>query len=398
MRAWQLLGASLILMVLAFTIGWKPFWVLAWALLVALLLSIWWNSMSTRGLTFSRSALGGRAQVGERIEERLALENHSVVPKLWVQVSDGSSLPGHHAGYVSSVGPHQRIAWRAKTVCRRRGRYTLGPVIATTGDPLGLFRRELPLAPEHELIVLPPVLPLANFDLYPGVMPGRGRGSQRSLQTTTNVVTVRNYVPGDGLTRIHWPTTARLGQLMVKEFDLDPTIDVVILLDLDEDAQAGIDDSSTEEYGVTIAASISSYLLRQQELAVGMSVSGSHEATLPLDRGERQLDRMLEMLAVVHPLHSIPLAQALTVEEARLARNTVLILITPSADLDWPEALHHLQRRGVRPLVILLDPNSFDAEAGGNQQTVDALIAGGVPVIPVKRGDPLVHVLEQGSR
>ncbi|HLZ25210.1 MAG TPA: DUF58 domain-containing protein [Ktedonobacterales bacterium] len=398
MRAWQLLGASLILMVLAFTIGWKPFWVLSWALLAALLLSIWWNSMSTRGLTFSRSALGGRAQVGERIEERLALENHSVVPKLWVQVSDGSTLPGHHAGYVSSVGPHQRIAWRAKTVCRRRGRYTLGPVIATTGDPLGLFRRDLPLAPEHQLIVLPPVLPLSTFDLYPGIMPGRGRGSQRSLQTTTNVVTVRNYVPGDGLTRIHWPTTARLGELMVKEFDLDPTIDVVILLDLDLDAQAGEGDSSTEEYGVTIAASISSYLLRQQELSVGMSVSGSYEATLPLDRGERQLDRILELLAVVHPTTAVPLAQALTIEESRLARNTVLVMITPSTDLDWPEALHHLQRRGVRPLVILLDPNTFEQEIGGNSRSVDALVAHGVPVIPVKRGDPLVHVLEQGSR
>src|SRR5215469_816927 len=263
MRPWQLISLTVLLLALSVTVGWRPFWILAWALLVALGCSVLWLSLATRGLHFSRSALGGRAQVGERIEERLALENHSWVPKLWIQVTDGSTLPGHHAGYVSSVGPHQRIAWRAKTVCRRRGRYTLGPVTATTGDPLGLFRRELALAPEHQLLVLPPVLPLSTFDLYPGVMPGRGRGSQRSLQTTTNVVTVRSYVPGDALTRIHWPTTARLGQFMVKEFDLDPTIDVVILLDLDRSIQAGEGDSSTEEYGVTIAASLASYLLRQ---------------------------------------------------------------------------------------------------------------------------------------
>ena len=86
--------------------------------------------------------------------------------------------------------------------------------------------------------MLPPVLPLATFDLYLGAMPGRGRGSQRSLQTTTNVVTVRNYVPGDALTH-PLAHTARLGQFMVKEFDLDPTIDVAILLDLDRDAQVG---------------------------------------------------------------------------------------------------------------------------------------------------------------
>src|SRR5690242_15618127 len=300
MRPWQFAGLLAILWVLAISIGWQPFWVLSWSLSAALALSLLWLSLSTRGLTFKRSALGGRAQVGERVEERLALENHSWVPKLWVQVSDGSTLPGHHAGYVSSVGPHQRIAWRAKTVCRRRGRFTLGPVTATTGDPLGLFRRELVLAPEHQLLVLPPTLPLSHFELVPGLMPGRGRGAQRSQQTTTNVVTVRNYVPGDALTRIHWPSTARLSQFMVKEFDLDPTIDVVVMLDLDREAQAGEGDSSTEEYGVTIAASIAAYLLRHRELCGGLQVDGTAESGLALDRGERQLDRVLELLAIAH--------------------------------------------------------------------------------------------------
>src|SRR5579871_5312551 len=358
MRPWQLALLILLLWVMAFSLGWKPFWILAWALTVAFALSVAWLQWSTRGLKFTRSALGGRAQVGERIEERLALENHSIMPKLWVQVADGSTLPGHHAGYVSSVGPHQRISWRARTVCRRRGRFTLGPVVATTGDPLGLFRRELQLAPEHELLVLPPVLPLSHVDLFAGTMPGRGRGSQRSLQTTTNVVTVRNYVAGDALTRIHWPTTARLGQLMVKEFDLDPTIDVVLLLDLDGAVQAGDGDSSTEEYGVTIAASLAAYLLRQQELSVALSVNGITDANLPLDRGERQLDRILEVLAVVHPEESIPLAEAISEEDVRLSRNTVLIVITPSAELEWTQVLFQVQRRGVHPLVVALDPQT----------------------------------------
>jgi uncharacterized protein (DUF58 family) len=398
MRPWQLTGLTAIVALLAIGIGWRPLYIVTYALLGALFFSVLWNFIGMRGLRFTRTAVGGRAQVGERIEERLALENHSLFPKLWVQVSDESTLPGHHAGYVSSVGPRQRIAWRARTVCRSRGRYKLGPVTATTGDPLGLFRRQTVLSPERSLLVLPPVLPLAHLELYPGAMPGRGRGSQRSLQTTTNVVTVRAYVPGDPLARIHWPSTARIGQFMVKEFDLDPTIDVVILLDLDRAAQAGSGDSSTEEYGVTIAASIAGYLLRQQELAVGLSVSGSLEAGLPLDRGERQLDRLLEVLAVVHPQRRVPLAQALAQEQTRIARNTILVMVTPSNELDWPEGLHHLQRRGVRPYVVLLDPSSFDAAIPGNARAHDALVAAGIPVIPVRRGDPLVHVLEQGPQ
>ena len=398
MRPWQMAAITTGTLIAAAAAGWKPLWILAWALVAAFGLSLSWLAVSTRGLTFTRTAMGGRAQVGERIEERLALENHSWIPKLWVQVTDGSSLPGHHAGYVSSVGSHQRIAWRARTLCQRRGRYTRGPVIASTGDPFGMFRRQLALAPEQQLMVLPPVLPLSTFDLFPGAIPGRGRGSQRSLQTTTNVVTVRSYVPGDALTRIHWPTTARLGEMMVKEFDLDPTIDVLLLLDLDRDVQFGQDDSSTEEYGVTIAASIAGHLLRQQELAVGLTVSGMREGSLPLDRGERQLDRILELLAVVHPQEPMPLTHALALEATRLARNTVLIIVTASTSLDWPAALHHLQRRGVRPLVISLDPHSFDERYGDNTRLCEALIAAGVPVIPIQRGDPLVHVLEQGPR
>ena len=397
MRPWQLIGLILLMGALGVATAWKPFWVLFYALVVALALSIAWLAVSLRGLKFTRSELGGRAQVGERIEERLALENHSLMPKLWVQVTDASTLPGHHAGYVSSVGPRQRIAWKARTLCRKRGRYMLGPVVATTGDPLGLFRRELTLDPGKQLLVLPPVLHLNTFSLYPGVMPGRGRGSQRSLQTTTNVVTVRSYIPGDALTRIHWPSTARRSELMVKEFDLDPTIDVMLLLDLDRDIQAGQDDSSTEEYGVTIAATIAAYLLQQQELSVALTIAGMPEGTLPLDRGERQLDRVLELLAVAHPLEAQSLNTTLAIETPRMGRNTTLIIITPSTDLIWPQSMLTLQRRGVRPLVILLDPHSFDETRGGNTATHEALLAGGIPVISIQRGDPLVRVLEQGS-
>lgn len=397
MRPWQLITLIFLLGLLAVFNGWKPFWVLFYALLVAFALSLIWLALSVRGLKFVRSSVGVRAQVGDRIEERLALENHSWVPKLWVQVSDGSTLPGHHAGYVSSIGPRQRIAWRARTLCRKRGRYTLGPVTATTGDPLGLFRRELTLAPSTQLLVLPNVFDLRAFSLFPGVMPGRGRGSQRSLQMTTNVVTVRNYMPGDALTRIHWPSTARHGELMVKEFDLDPTIDIVILLDLDKGAQAGTEESSTEEYGVTIAASLAAFFLRHRELAVALEVPGPSGVSLPLDRGERQTDRMLEALAIVRGDRRMALTAALAELEMKLSRNTALVVITPSTELDWEQQLGRMKRRGVRPAVVVLDPSSFDERRGGVARVVDALDDAGVATVTIKRGDALARVLETSA-
>lgn len=397
MRPWQLIALIFLMGLLAVFNGWKPFWVLFYALLVAFALSLVWLALSVRGLKFTRSSVGGRAEVGDRIEERLALENHSWFPKLWVQVSDGSTLPGHHAGYVSSVGPRQRIAWRARTLCRKRGRYTLGPVTATTGDPLGMFRRELTLAPSSQLLVLPNVFELKAFPLFPGVMPGRGRGSQRSLHTTTNVVTVRNYMAGDALTRIHWPSTARHGQLMVKEFDLDPTIDVTILLDLDKGVHAGTDETSTEEYAVTIAASLSAYLLRQRDLAVALEATGPSGISLPLDRGERQFDRALEALALVRADQYFTLSAALADLELRLGRNSSLIVITPSVELDWEGQLARLRRRGVRPVVVLLDPSTFDEQFAGVGRVEEELNAAGVASLIVKRGDALARVLESNA-
>ena len=397
MRVWQLIALNALLAFLAFASGWKALYELTYALVAALALGRIWLALGVRGLAFSRTTPIGRAQVGDRIEERLALENRSWVPKLWVQVSDDSTLPGHHAGYVSSLGGHKRITWRARTLCRQRGRYMLGPVSASTGDPLGLFRRTIPLAPGYPLLVLPAAVPLTSLDIHPGAIPGRGRGSLRSLEHATNVVTVRPYVPGDPLTRIHWRSTARQRQFMVKEFDLDPTVDVNVFLDLDPRVQAGQDEQSTEEYGVTIAASIATYLLRHQAVAVGMIVSGVADGILPLDRGERQLDRILELLAVVHPEADVPLNESLAVESVRLARSTVLVVITASTEPDWPDSLRHIVQQGVYPLVIALDAKSFDPERPDNRAALDALSAIAVPVISVRSGDDLARVLQHGA-
>src|SRR5258708_14022974 len=108
------------------------------------------------------------------------LDNISVMPKLWVQIADGSTLPGHRAGYVASMGGRKRATWRARTLCKQRGRFQLGPVTATSGDPFGLFRRRVTLTAPPDLLVLPHGLPLSSFALFPAGLPCPGRCSPRS--------------------------------------------------------------------------------------------------------------------------------------------------------------------------------------------------------------------------
>lgn len=394
MRPWQVLLLIIVMGFFALSSGWKPLYVLTYVLVTLFVLSWIWARYSLRQLLFRRNVISRRVQVGEVFDERLMLDNLSVMPKLWVQIADGSTLPGHRAGYVASMGGRKRAMWRARSTCRQRGSFQLGPVTATSGDPFGLFRRRVLLTAAQELLVLPRVIPITSVALFSGGLPGRGRSSRRALQTTTNATTIRDYVPGDALSRIHWRSSAHYNKLMVKEFDLDPAIDIWIFLDLHEDVQAGEEEEATEEYGVTLAATVATYLLRQ-DYSVGVIVNGQKREILSLDRGDRQVERILELLAVVTSGPGPDLKEALALEAFHFARNTAAIVITPSNSRDWHEGLRHLQRRGVQVAVIGLDAASFE-HSPSDEDTLVLLEGAGIPVLRVKCGDPLAQVLESG--
>ncbi|MBV9615606.1 MAG: DUF58 domain-containing protein [Ktedonobacteraceae bacterium] len=395
MRSWQAVLLIIILVFFAISSGWKVLYVLTYVLLILFVLSWLWARYSLRQLVFRRASTTGRVQVGEVFDERLMLDNLSIMPKLWVQIADGSTLPGHRAGYVASIGGRKRATWRARSVCKQRGRFQLGPVTATSGDPFGLFRRRIFMSPSSELLVLPRVLPISNFVLFTGGLPGRGRSSRRALQTTTNATTIRDYIAGDALSRIHWRSSAHYNKLMVKEFDLDPAVDAWIFLDLNEEVQAGEGEHSTEEYAVTIASTIATYLLRH-DLSVGMIISGGQRHFLSLDRGDRQIERVLELLAVVRAGSGVDLKEALALDAFHFGRNSVAIVITPSDSRDWHDGLRHLQRRGVQVAVVGLDAASFENEPP-DEDTLALLEGAGISVMRVKYREPLAQILESGS-
>ena len=394
MRPWQAVLLIIILAFLSISSGWKVLYVLTYVMTTLFVLSWFWARYSLRKIIFRRAVTSGRVQVGEVFDERLMLDNLSVLPKLWVQIADGSTLPGHRAGYVASMGGRKRAMWRARSTCKQRGRFQLGPVTATSGDPFGLFRRRITLSTSRELMVLPRVFPITAFALFTGGLPGRGRNSRRALQATINATTIREYVDGDALSRIHWRSSARYNKLMVKEFDLDPAVDAWIFLDLHSGIQAGKGEQSTEEYSVTIAATVANYLLRQ-DLSLGMIVNGRQREFLNLDRGERQSERMLELLAVVKAGPGPDLKEALAMDAIHFGRNTVAVIITPSNSRDWHEGLRHLQRRGVQVAVIGLNAASFN-NTPSDEDSLALLEGAGIPVMRVQCGEDISQVLESG--
>jgi uncharacterized protein (DUF58 family) len=193
------------------------------------------------------------------------------------------------------------------------------------------------------------------------------------MQTTPLATTVRPYAPGDSMNRIHWKSTARHGEIQVKEFDLEQTADAWIVLDLQRTIQTGRGDDSTVEAAVRAAASVADKAL-QEGRAVGMTVNVGRTAFLPPDRGGRQHLKIMQLLASVEADSNAPLVETLIATVGRLRRGMTAVVITPSLDPSWVRPLASLRARGVACVVLSLDAAAFDRYVGGREA-----IPGGEP-------------------
>ncbi len=374
------------------------FWLmarLANVIFVAFPIAYVWSWFNLRGLKVTVERPNDRLQVGNHFEERITVANRTWLTKLWLEVEDLSDLPGHQARRVISLGPRSTRTWRSASECTRRGLFSVGPVRVTTSDLLGLFRRSRTFGVPQPVLVYPRAEELPKFWAPPALLAGESRTRRPAYSITPNAASVREYQPGDSFNRIHWRSTARTGELMVKLFELDPASDVWIVLDLFGDVQAGEGDDSTEEHGVRIAASIARFFLLTNR-SVGLVAIGRGLHLAEPEQGIGQYARILEALAVAHAEGDVPLADLLDHEGRRFGRRTTIVVITPSADDAWVSSLQLLAGRGVKIAAVVLEPRTFGGE--GNPLFVfGALAAADIPTYLMKRSDDLAATLGSGA-
>ena len=161
------------------------------------------------------------------------------------------------------------------------------------------------------------------------------------------------------MNRIHWKTTARHGELQVKEFDLEQTADAWIVLDLQRGIGAGRGDESTIESAIRVAAAISDKAIAENR-AVGFTVNAGRTAFLPADRGGRQHQKIMQLLAAVEADGQAPLVETLISTVGRLRRGMTAVVITPSLDPSWVRPLASLRTRGVACVVVTFDVAAYD--------------------------------------
>ena len=340
--------------------------------LVMILVIAWvWNKLSLSGIGYERSLVLDRVNVGDPVVEEITVFNRSRIPKLWVQVDDHSTLPGHESGMVVSLAGKSAKSWLVETTAIRRGKFRLGPGHVSASDPLGLFSSEQQLPVHHELVVFPAKVDISQIPLPAAMLSGGRAAPQMAMVSSAMFNSIREYAPGDPMNRIAWGATAHRGQLMVKEFDPDPSADLWILLDLNDDGQFDLHYQSevpdvyqhlntTVEYIVSIGASLATVALEQGR-KVGVILNREDPIRIEPDNSERQWFRIAETLAVVNSKGSRSISESLTADHRRFSRTSALVVITADPRSDWVAAGASLVERLVPVTAVVVD-------AGGQGQ------------------------------
>ncbi len=374
-------------------------------------LSFVWTWLSLRGIGLRRTTRTRRSQVGRVFQESFGIRKTGLLPKLWLEIRDHSDLPGHQASHVApSLVSGKEYTWEVNTICALRGDFQLGPITVVSGDPFGLFRSPRHIGATDRLIVYPMTVELNRVELPMGFLSGGDAQRQLTHQVTTNASSIRDYVPGDSINRIHWRSTARTGDIMVKEFELDPLVDIWLFSDfsagsLVEDPaaqrmrQSGIAPStfrippSTEEYGAIIAASLAKHFI-DDERVVGYAAYAPYRQIVQPDRGNRQLTHILQALAVARSASSHTLREMLSLETHQFTRGTTVMIVTSSLDMDWITEAQVMIRRGIRPLCVFVDPQSFNARLDSSELRGMLQLAK-IPTLVVRKDDDIAAALEQ---
>lgn len=382
---------------------------------LVIIISLVWTLFLVSGIKLKRTVRGMKQQLGQVLEERYELTNQSRFTKLWLQVDDESNLPQSNGSRaMSQLRAKETRTYTSYTLLSRRGLYNLGPTTVSSGDFFGIFGKRVHFIASQRLLVLPYMVNLVKFPFPPGYLSGGKVLWRKTQEVTPHAAGIREYAPGDSLSRIHWPMTARKDKFMVKEFDQDPQADIWIILDGEKLAhssevqppqlkrvdrlwiighkfQANLP-PDTFEYSISAAASIANYFLKRGE-QVGLCCTGQITTTLPAEKGERQLGKILEALAFIRNESQLPLLGLVDAVINQIARGCTVILISTTRSDSLAVSAQRFIRKNTHPVVVLADNETFGG-AVGKKEEIQKLDDYFIPVITIRKGDDLQARLE----
>jgi uncharacterized protein (DUF58 family) len=243
-----------------------------------------------------------------------------------------------------------------------RGRFEIGPMTVRVNDPFGLVELGRSFQTSVPLVVTPRTLPLAAIPLS-GALNGAGDNRPRAFALgSAEDVTVRDYRQGDDLRRVHWRSSARTGELMVRREEQPWQSRATLFIDNRAEAHRGTGVASSLEAAVAAAASIAVHLSQRGFSVRLVTAHGEDPSTVWHDRSSSMNTApLLESLAVLDPADQPRINTSWLAESSR--SGLTVAVLGAITELDQA-ALRRMQLHAASAMAVVLDVRGWGAAAG----------------------------------
>ena len=370
----------------AWLFGVKALYPVATGLVLAPIAARAWVWLAAAPILLRRRAGKGALLEGGDVWVTLEARSEAGIPLPSITVTERIARLGERATPLRRAGRGYRGTYVLERV--PRGRYVVEAARATIDDPFGLARSEVDLAAGGSLLVYPRLVAVERLFSEGGAHAQDGRRLLLRRPSGFDLHSVREYEQGESLRKVHWRTTARRGQLMVKELEDAPRDEIAVLLDAEASAVAG---ESFDEQVRAAGSILRSHAARGRRAV--LAVNSEQRPSIRVSSLDGDWLAALGLLAAAEPDGTRPVVELLARESGPASRAVETVVVTASVSGALATRLVQRSLAGQGVSVVWIDAPSFVGRPTKIEPELLRLQGAGVAVAVVRRGDSLAAVL-----
>lgn len=341
-RGWAVLGAGGALLALWIGFGEVELLVAGSLLALGVLATLVSSRMAEPDVEIVRRLSPTAVHEGDQATVEVVLTNRRRRPMVNALLRDTVGSLGAAGFDIGSLPGGETVTARYHILCRPRGVYQVGPAEVTVSDPMGLTEVGGPTGLPDRLVVYPAIEQLSGFPLVRGRDPAlHASRPEFSHRGGEDFFTLREYQTGDDLRRVHWPSSAKRDELMIRQLETPWQARALVLVDL---RTRSYEDEACFEKAIRGAASVFRHLAVSgfdAELWAGGA------ATVSSDRYSAAMER----LAAAEPLPRLDI-RTVAAKVGRSGRGGALFLVSGVPDHDLL-GVHQVLSRDYRSTILL---------------------------------------------
>lgn len=363
-RGASVFGSGLALLLAWVVLGEVELLAAAAALLVGVASALVFTKAARPRVRISRQLEPSMVHEGERAAVALQIENRRNLPAFQLTLEDGVGGLGTAHFQIGALPSGATASASYQIVCRPRGVYTVGPAEVEVRDPFGLASIKTTQGVDDRLIVYPAVETLSGFPNVRGRDPAISASRpEHSGRGGEDFYTLRSYQEGDDLRRVHWPSSARLDELMIRQMETPWQSRGLVFFDVRRDRYAIPEDFERAVRGV---ASVSVHLA--SNFAADLWMGGGL-----VDLANAQI--AFEELARIQPYPAIDL-RAVAGRLRHTGKGGALILVTGTPDEELLTVVRLLESQYRVGVLLSASDNPGRMLTGFQSLAIKTVVAG----------------------